>query len=587
MTTQATQPPQVTGRSAEERAELIRRRNLTADPSARPVEPRPAPPVSAGAPLLPVDQMPAAQTRPVSARPKAVPVPAESSGSSVLPMDTHVAARSAEAEEARAARIAARRKLMAERAMSAAMDAQAAPAARAAGRLRPVVVEAPPEATQIVPAPVESRPVRERLSPEARAARLAMRRNARAPLPEVSPDDEVVEEAEIPPPRLTQRDEALVQALPKRRTRVRMSVPLLSFLVMVLLPTFIASVYYVAIASDQYVSEFRFSIRKQESTANIGSAQSASGFSPADALQMMADNFVIIDYLRSRTALDELSKRLDFDRIYTTDIADRLSRLTTDASSEERLDYWQRTIDAAYDMTTGITTVTVRSFRPEDTLQVADALVDMSEGLVNNLQARARHDAVSFFEGEVARAEQRLSTSQRAVLEFRDKNQITDPESSAQGVLDTYNKLQGDLVSMRAELASLLTSMKPNAPTVQVLKSRIAAGEVELGKLRARIGNNTGADGHRLSDVIDRYETLQREQEFAEKLYTSALTSLETARINTAMQHSYLATFVQPALAHDSLYPNRLRSIIAVLFISIFVWMVALLSGYAIRDHAI
>ncbi|MGH2340190.1 hypothetical protein ACRC7T_01765 [Segnochrobactraceae bacterium EtOH-i3] len=402
-------------------------------------------------------------------------------------------------------------------------------------------------------------------------------------------DDEEEQEQDLPPPDVSGRDEALSRALPRRQTRIKLSVPLLSFLAIVILPTIVASIYYIAIAANQYVSEFKFSIRMQDQSMILANGQGSNTSSSADALQMMADNFVIIDYLRSRTALDELSKRIDFDHIYDTDKADWLSRLSSDASMESRLKYWQRTIDAAYDMTTGITTVTVRSFRPEDTLRVADSLVEMSEGLVNNLQARARHDAVAFFETEVARAEERLATAQRAVLDFRNKNQITDPSSSAEGVLGTYNKLQGDLVNMRAELASLLSSMKSNAPTVQVLKSRIAAAEVELGKLRARIGNNVLADGEggRLSDVIDRYETLQREQAFAEKLYTSAITALEAARMSTAMQHNYLATFVQPALAHDSTYPNRFLSIISVLLIAVFAWIVVLLTGYAIRDHAI
>lgn len=522
MTTQATRPPQIAGRTPEERAEIVRaRRQAAAEAAQRSPDPRVAPQV--------------ADLVPGSVRPDARPVPV---------------------------------------------------------RPRPVAVETAEPASNVLVG-LDGRPVREPVSPEVRAARLAARRAnlargpaARPVAPAVEDNDE---DQDPPPPDLSVRDETLARALPQRRTRIKLSVPLLSFLAMVVLPTLVASLYYVAFAADQYVSEFRFSIRKQESSVNLGGTggASTSGFSQADALQMMADNFVIIDYLRSRTALDELARRVDFERIYDTDIADMLTRLKSDASTEERLAYWQKTIDAAYDMTTGITTVTIRSFRPEDTLQVANALVEMSEGLVNNLQARARHDAVSFFEGEVARAEERLAASQRAVLDFRNKNQITDPTSSADGVIGTFNKLQDDLVSMRAELASLLSSMKSNAPTVQVLKSRIAAGEVELGKLRARIGNSAGVDGNRLSEVIDRYQTLQREQAFAEKLYTSALTALETARINTAMQHNYLATFVQPALAHDSMYPNRLRSIMAVLFIAVFIWIVALLSGYAIRDHAI
>jgi capsular polysaccharide transport system permease protein len=129
--------------------------------------------------------------------------------------------------------------------------------------------------------------------------------------------------------------------------------------------------------------------------------------------------------------------------------------------------------------------------------------------------------------------------------------------------------------------------MASNAPTVLVLREKLKATEDQLRQVENRFGEGP-ANGKELLPVqLARYEELEVERMFAEKLYQSVLTTLETARSRANMQHTYVAAFVEPALPQKALYPQRILSIFVVLLISGMVWVTGLLIVYAIKDHSV
>jgi capsular polysaccharide transport system permease protein len=50
-------------------------------------------------------------------------------------------------------------------------------------------------------------------------------------------------------------------------------------------------------------------------------------------------------------------------------------------------------------------------------------------------------------------------------------------------------------------------------------------------------------------------------------------------------QNRYLATYVEPHLPEDSLYPARLQMVLLVLLCSALAWAIGVLIFYGIRDH--
>ena len=81
------------------------------------------------------------------------------------------------------------------------------------------------------------------------------------------------------------------------------------------------------------------------------------------------------------------------------------------------------------------------------------------------------------------------------------------------------------------------------------------------------------------------YEQLESERTFAENTYQHALQALDRSRINADRQQVYLATFVQPTLPEEALYPRRLQSFAVVSGVAFAIWVIGSFIVQSIRDH--
>ena len=89
-----------------------------------------------------------------------------------------------------------------------------------------------------------------------------------------------------------------------------------------------------------------------------------------------------------------------------------------------------------------------------------------------------------------------------------------------------------------------------------------------------------------LASRLSEYENLLVEQEFATQLLTVANSSLEQARVEAEQQQYYLERVVEPNLPDAPILPNRLKSILAVIFASLCVYLVGWMLSVGIREHA-
>lgn len=389
----------------------------------------------------------------------------------------------------------------------------------------------------------------------------------------------------------------LAASLP-RKARKRRSVGLwATFLLMVAVPTLVAALYYGFVVSNQYMSEFRFAVRSQD-FAPAGASAASTALGAAARSGGFTDNFLVVDYLSSRQAVEDLMKTMDLRAMYTRAGVDGLSRLGSEATMESLVAYWQSMIDASFDLATGLALVRVRAFTPEDAHQIAARLVTQSETLINDISARARRDALTFAEADVSRAEDRLRGARLAMRQFRDLEQTPDAARTAGGTLDLAMKLRGELAGLQSQLASLRTYMDANAPTVKVLESRIAATGKQIAAIEREIGKGggsasaasgagatTGGVPPVLSDVLSNYEDVDLSRQFAEKYYETTLSALELARSEAAAQQTYVATYVQPAQAQASEYPRRGVSILIVFLAAGALWFISVMIFFSIRDH--
>jgi capsular polysaccharide transport system permease protein len=366
--------------------------------------------------------------------------------------------------------------------------------------------------------------------------------------------------------------------LPRRRRTGRRWRTMSAFLLIVM-PMIAASVYYGLFASDQYVSEIRFSVRGKE-TQTADALGMLAGF---PVTQSLSDSYVVADYIKSRELLDELSLSINLRALYSRQNIDWWARFDATQPVEQLVDYWRWMANVKFDSTSSIITVGIRAFTPEDARLIAEKILSASTALVNRMSAEARQDAVRNAEVDVRRMEERLAVARAQLESFRGRNEIIDPARSAAARQELDSKLQANLIQLRSELAAASRFLNANSPSAIVLTAKIASVEGELARLRAE--RTPTAEKGPMSEMLTRYDEVETEHQFAEKAYVLALASLERARSEADRQQRFLSVYVSPSLAEEPLYPRRLVMIALIGIGGIAVWSLGLLVVLGFRDH--
>ncbi|MCO6419273.1 capsule biosynthesis protein [Siccirubricoccus sp. KC 17139] len=369
-------------------------------------------------------------------------------------------------------------------------------------------------------------------------------------------------------------------AAPGLMSRVRRLARRNAFKLTVLLPTLLAGLYFIHFAAPQYDSEARFLIRgrQQAPTGGLGEMLQASGFRPASE-----DAMGVRDYLESHDAVAALRARLPLVEMFRRPEADAVARLWWENPTAERLqDYYRRMVSVEFDTTSGITALRVRSFRAEDSKAITEALLSLSEAMVNNLNQRLQEDGLRVAREEVARAEQRLAAVQLEMTQFRERERAVDPTRSAALALENLGRLEGALAQARAEMAEAQRFTRADNPRVVQLRNRIEALNAQVAEERVRISSTDAG----LSQQIGEYERLGTERELARTQLASATASLERARVDAQRQQIFLLRVVEPNLAEYARYPKGVQTTLYIFICLSVAYGLAWLLVAGMREHA-
>ena len=244
----------------------------------------------------------------------------------------------------------------------------------------------------------------------------------------------------------------------------------------VVLPTFLAIVYYGLIASDMYVSQSRFVIKSpgQKTTPSLTIASLVQAGGATGAEEQTRE---VLDYLRSRDALHDVQNGLPLRQMYSERGADLLSRFPRpfhDSSSENLYWYYQSMVSADLDPESNLAVLETRAFTPEDAHEINERLLTLSEQLVNRLNERSEQNVIREAQQRVDQAEIRVRNARVALSSYRNQEQILDPTKQASGVLDVSDKLVSEYAGLQAQLSTMLRET-PRHPAIPALRSRVAA----------------------------------------------------------------------------------------------------------------
>ncbi len=358
----------------------------------------------------------------------------------------------------------------------------------------------------------------------------------------------------------------------------------LSFVLLVLLPLMVSAWYLWAKATDQYASTVGFTVRQEQGP---GATDLISGF----AAQVgggggSSDTDILYEYIQSQRLVAQIDERFALREIYSAPRdADPVFALREDASLEDLVEYWQRIVRISYDETSRLIELRVLSFDPTTAQAIAQEILDRSQLLINELNAQSREDTIRYARLDLEEAETRLADAREALIVFRTRTQLVDPETDLAGRMGVVNTLQQQLAEALIDLDLLIQSTSDSDPRVVQARRRIEVIRNRITQERLNVAQGDGATtGNDYPTLLAEYEALVAAREFAEESYRAALTALDVARADASRQSRYLAAYVTPTLPETAEFPQRwtLFGLVA-LFLSLS-WAIIVLVYYSIRD---
>jgi capsular polysaccharide transport system permease protein len=356
------------------------------------------------------------------------------------------------------------------------------------------------------------------------------------------------------------------------------------FLVGVILPVLLSALYYFAIASDQYVSESRFAIKapnqRPAQTASFANLIQSTGLSGGQEQSNQ-----VIDFVRSRSALEVLDRELKVRQAFGSGNVDFLSRFPRpwqENAFEDLFKYYRDKIEIGRDNDTGLVVLRTIAFTPQAAAAINRLLLEQSEMLVNQLNENARKKAISEAESRVTEAEARVNEALRAVSDYRNRARLVEPLKEATGVVEIANRLITERAALEAQL-STIRQVTPDHPSIPVLREQIASLTREIERQNARL---VGDGGNNISRKLPDYEALVLQQELAQQLLVLSQTSLEQARTEALKQQYYLERVVEPNVPDLPEYPKPFKMVLTIFGFAITLYFIAWMFVVGILEHA-
>jgi len=356
------------------------------------------------------------------------------------------------------------------------------------------------------------------------------------------------------------------------------------FVILVLVPTLLVAAYYYIMAADQYQSEAHFIVRTAESAPTP-----SSGFSQLLGLgggssQSRSEAMSVNDYLDSQQAVNALNRQANIIARFRRPEADLFTRLWfPDPTPEMLLRYYRKQVDVRFNQDTGITSLRVRSFRPDDSYAIINHLLQLGEERVNLLNQRSQNDGLKNARRQLAEAEQGLFSIQKQLTAFRQQRGDIDPEGSGKAQLGLVTTMEAQLAGARAQLNAMRGIIAPTSPQYVAAAARLRALEAQVAGQSGKLT----AGGSAIAARLGNYQDLQIRQEFAAKRYEVAAANLEKARDTAMKQQLYIVRVVDPNLPVKSEYPERGKILLTVFLSLMIAYGIGWLLVAGVREHSL
>ncbi|ARQ98460.1 Capsular polysaccharide export system inner membrane protein KpsE [Campylobacter devanensis] len=339
--------------------------------------------------------------------------------------------------------------------------------------------------------------------------------------------------------------------------------------------------YYAFIAADRYVSNVSLSVKSTDG----GSPISLSGIESlvGVASSSTEDIKLLQEYIKSFDMLQKLDEKINLRSLYEKQKIDLFFRIYSSTSKESYLKYYRDRIHILFDDTTGLLNVAVEGFSPEDARNISAAILEESERFINEISHNIAREQLRFAQGELESAKQKYKDAKNELLAFQNEYGVFDPQSLAKTKAGFITEIELQISKKETELNTMRSYLNDNAPEIAALKAELRAHKEQLEKEKRKVASNASQD--KLNDVVAQFEALYLNLSFAEDVYKTAITAVETTRIEIGRKAKQVVVIQSPYVPDSAAYPNKMYNIITIFVILTLIFGVVRLVRAIIDEH--
>ncbi|WP_439097939.1 capsule biosynthesis protein [Campylobacter devanensis] len=339
--------------------------------------------------------------------------------------------------------------------------------------------------------------------------------------------------------------------------------------------------YYTFIAADRYVSNVSLSVKSTDG----GSPISLSGIESlvGVASSSTEDIKLLQEYIKSFDMLQKLDEKINLRSLYEKQKIDLFFRIYSSTSKESYLKYYRDRIHILFDDTTGLLNVAVEGFSPEDARNISAAILEECERFINEISHNIAREQLRFAQGELESAKQKYKDAKNELLAFQNEYGVFDPQSLAKTKAGFITEIELQISKKETELNTMRSYLNDNAPEIAALKAELRAHREQLEKERRKVASNASQD--KLNDVVAQFEALYLNLSFAEDVYKTAITAVETTRIEIGRKAKQVVVIQSPYVPDSAAYPNKMYNIITIFVILTLIFGVVRLVRAIIDEH--
>ncbi len=368
---------------------------------------------------------------------------------------------------------------------------------------------------------------------------------------------------------------------PPQSLSARIATSAFTILGAALISSAFAAVYWLAIASDRYVSEAHIIIQRTDLAG--GQSMDFSSLLGMANNGGRADQLLLRDYLLSVDMLKKLDAALQLRAHFSDSQHDPISRMWQSDTSMERFHrHYLSRVNIEFDEYAGVLQVKAQAYDPNTAQAIVRILVEEGERFMNDVARKLALEQVTFLETQVAQMHDRAMRARQAVLSYQNKKGLVSPQATAENIAGIIAKLEAQRTERETQRSALQSYLVADHPNIIQINQQVVAIEKQIAQEEAKL---VSPNGKTLNRTIEEFQRLEMEAGFTQDVYKTALIALEKGRVEAIRTLKKVSLLQSPTLPEYALEPRRFYNTLVFTLVALILAGIVHLLMAIVRDH--